>query len=185
MTVRQFTVQLDRLPDDGHLRGLFIRCGDVGVLSSPRDDAATVLVDRHAPSFVDAIVSVIRDLDTVGVTPVSVRPDDDLVTIALIGERLGLSRQVVGPWSTGADGPGDFPDPVAPDLYRWAEVRRWLRDRMGFRTSAMTDRSEFWEEPDPGEDLGPTFTAVNLALRLRALAPRVDRIAAIRALLSG
>jgi hypothetical protein len=53
--------------------------------------------------------------------------------------------------------------------YSWGQVTPWLARNIGFA------------EPEEV----PAYQAVNLALRLRALAPRVDRIAAVRSLIPG
>jgi hypothetical protein len=127
-TPGQFTVRLKKLPGTVELGWLFSRCADLCVVSSPRRDVASVLVDRYAPSVVDAVISAIRDLDTVGLIPVSVEPFDDL----------------------------------APD---WTPAS--------------------WDGRSERDDADPIFVAINLALRLRALAPLVGRIAAIRSLISG
>jgi hypothetical protein len=75
-------------------------------------------------------------------------------------------------WSIGRTGPGGFPPPVDGRLstafYRWSQVAPWVRDRMGL----------------PVRDPEPVLAAINLALQLRAMAPRVSRMDAIRSLLS-
>ena len=74
--------------------------------------------------------------------------------------------------SLGRTGPGGFPAPVdgwlSTAFYRWSQVAPWIRDRMGM----------------PVNDPEPTLAAVNLALQLRAMAPRVSRMDAVRALLA-
>ena len=101
-----------------------------------------------------------------------VRDDEDLVTLGEIADRVGRSREAVRLWSLGRTGPGGFPPPVDGGLstafYRWSQVAPWIRDRMGL---AVTD-------PEP------ILAAVNLALQLRVLAPRVSRMDAVRALLA-
>jgi hypothetical protein len=127
--------------------------------------------DRDAPTLIDAIVSAVRDLDAIGVQAASVR-DGDLVTIAMIAERVGRSQEAVRLWVVGRTGAGAFPAPVDSRLgmayYRWSQVAAWLRERMGIAVA----------------DPEPILAAVNLALQLRALAPRVSRMDAIRALIA-
>jgi hypothetical protein len=57
---------------------------------------------------------------------------------------------------------------LATAYYRWSQVAPWLRERMGI------------DVPDPE----PLIAAVNLALQLRAMAPRVSRMDAVRTLIA-
>jgi hypothetical protein len=170
MTVRQFAVQVDGVPSEAQLNALFDRCDDVVVERDPASRRTWILVDRLAPSLMDAIVSVIRDLDFIGAVTVGVRDDDDLVTLPVVAERIGRPPDAAAAWLTD---PAGFPRPVftggGEPLYRWSAIAPWLRSRLGV------------ELPSPE----PTLTAVNLALRLRALAPRVERMAALRSLIAG
>jgi hypothetical protein len=113
----------------------------------------------------------VRDLDAIGVQATGVR-QDDLVTLATIADRVGRSHEAVRLWAAGRTGPGTFPPPAdsrpGTAYYRWSRVAPWLRERMGI----------------PVADPEPVLTAVNLALQLRALAPRVSRMDAIRALIA-
>ena len=172
MTLQQFALLVDHKPTDDQLRGLFERLRDITVEHDPRHRTAVVTFDRYAPSLVDAILSAVRDVESVGLTALRVRDDDDLVTLADIAERVGRSREAVRLWSLGRTGPGGFPAPVDGGLstafYRWSQVAPWIRDRMGM----------------PVNDPEPTLAAVNLALQLRAMAPRVSRMDAVRALLA-
>jgi hypothetical protein len=167
--VRQFGLLVDRAPDDAQADLLFARCGDLSV--EVGHGVARVLFDREAASLADAIVSAVRDLDAVGLVALAVSEDDDLVTLAVVAARAGRSLDLVQRWAVGLAGPGAFPAAVQPDAprkcFRWSAVVPWLRVHYGYR------------EPDPGL----TFVTVNLVLRLRALAPRVDRIDVIRSLL--
>jgi hypothetical protein len=117
------------------------------------------------------VVSAVRDLDTVGVRAVSVR-DDELVTIAAIAARAGRSPETVRLWVAGRTGPGGFPEPVENRLgvahYRWGQVAPWLRAHTGVALA----------------DPAPVLVAVNLALQLRAVAPRIPRMDMIRALIA-
>jgi len=170
--IQQFALLVAELPTKDQMRGLFERCADLTVEQDPRRGTTVVSFDRYAPSLVDAIVSAVRDVESVGLVPVRVRDDEDLVTLGEIADRVGRSREAVRLWSLGRTGPGGFPPPVYGGLstafYRWSQVAPWIRDRMGL---AVTD-------PEP------ILAAVNLALQLRVLAPRVSRMDAVRALLA-
>ena len=75
-------------------------------------------------------------------------------------------------WAAGETGPGRFPVPVVEHprrpCYLWSEVAPWLRAHFEY------------EAPDATAAL----RAVNLVLELRTLAPRVERLSALRSLLS-
>jgi hypothetical protein len=128
---------------------------------------------RQAPSLIDAIVSAVRDLDAVGLSAVRALEDDRPVSLAEVSRRTGRSREEVTRWARESAGPGGFPAPARDgpgrDRYRWDEVTRWLEEEMGL----AIDSDE------------PSLIAVNLALQLRAMAPHVDRMAALRALIAG
>jgi hypothetical protein len=170
--LQQFVLGIDPDTDRGQLEALLQRCGDASVRKEPRRQTLEVMFDREAPSLVDAIVSAVRDLEAVGIPAGRIRDDDDLVTLAEIAERVGRSREAVRLWSIGRTGPGGFPAPldmgISTAFYRWSQVAPWVRDRMGITV----------------HDPEPVLAAVNLALQLRALAPRVSRMDAIRSLLA-
>lgn len=131
-----------------------------------------VTVDVEAPTLVDAVADAIAHLEFTGLTVL--RADHrDWVTLADVAARVGRSRETVRRWTTGRLGPGGFPPPLNPGrdtaFYSWAEVAPWLRDRMGF------------DLPDDE----PVLAATNLALQLRALAPRIRHAGLIRAILGG
>ncbi|GAA1806103.1 hypothetical protein GCM10009682_29920 [Luedemannella flava] len=139
---------------------------DMVAQRDPETPGSRIWVRRVAPSTLDAMLAAIRDLDLAGAPPVGA-VDEDLVTVDDIAARLGRSRTAVRLWATVSPGRGRFPAPAAagpPATYRWAEVAEWLRVWLGLTV--------------PGHE--PVVTAVDLALRLRALAPRLPRIGVIR-----
>ena len=138
MRLRQFVIDMDRVPSDVETGWLFARCSDLSVEASPRHRWTRVSVDRSALSLVDAIVSAVR-----------------------CGYRPGQLPFWL-PWTR---------QPTSAGLYRWSAVSAMLGEGPGV---ALTDAGT-----------GSTLTAVNLALRLRALAPRVERIRTIRSLIAG
>ncbi|GII22819.1 hypothetical protein [Planosporangium mesophilum] len=171
MRLQQFTLLTDRSLDESARAALVERCPDATIAGGPAGSGVMVDFAREAPTLVDAIVSAVRDLDTVGVPALAVR-DDDLVTLATIAERVGRSPEAVRRWAAGSAGPGGFPAAAegrrGTAYYRWTRVACWLRLRLEIPV------------PDPE----PVLAAVNLALQLRALAPRVSRMDAIRALIA-
>lgn len=171
MKAQHFALVVDRI-DDSAKEALFERCGDFAIEGHRGRDPVTITFERDAPSLIDAVLSAVRDLDAVGLAATRIQDDADLVTLAVIADRVGRSREAVRLWSVGRTGPGGFPRPVnskiSTSLYRWSEVVPWLRERMGM----------------PIPDAEPTLAAVNLALQLRAMAPRVSRMDVIRALIA-
>jgi hypothetical protein len=169
----QFVVALGRLPTADQVGRLLEQCPDATIEVHPPSGEAWVAFDREAPTLVDAIVTGVHDLHRAGMSPVQVHDDDDLVTVGLVAQRIGREEATVRRWAAGEGEPGDFPAPIVDHprrpCYLWSEVAPWLRVHFGI------------EQPD----VGPTLRAVNLALELHSLAPAVDRMAAIRSLLSG
>lgn len=171
MALRQFVFVVLDEPTDGQVTELFVRADDLTIEFHASVGRASVAFDRDAPTAVDAIVSAVRDLDGAGLTIAEVTEDDDLVTVATIAERTGRSPEAIGLMVSGATGPGGFPAPVdraaTERCFRWREVAPWLSTHQGYEV--------------PNAD--PAIEAVNLGLRLRALAPRVERIGVLRSLL--
>jgi hypothetical protein len=174
MTIQQFALVVEQKVDKSVRVALMERCGDIAIDKDPHRDGegAVIRFSRDAPTLIDAVVSAVRDLDAVGLPAVRVFEDDDIVTLAMIADRVGRSREAVRLWSVGRTGPGGFPGPsvfhIHTAYYRWSEVVPWLRERMGM----------------PVPDSEPVLAAVNLALQLRAMAPRVSRMDAVRALIA-
>jgi hypothetical protein len=157
--VRQFTVVVDRMPDEAQVRAL----GPLAlVLWDPGVATVRVRFDWPARSVAEAVADAVRWLDRSGLRALRVDADD-WVTVADVAQRIGRSRETVRLWSIGRLGPAGFPPPLNPGrdttFYSWVEVQEWLRARMGL-------------DP-PYED--PTLAAANLALQVRALLPRVPQ----------
>jgi hypothetical protein len=172
ITRQAFGLVVDRKPDPSTANALFERCEQVTVEIDPGRPGTVVQFVRHAPSLMDAILMAVRDLDSVGLAAIGIEDDGDLLTLAAIADRVGRSREAVRLWSVGRTGPGGFPSPAyrrqQTTYYRWSQVAPWLRERLGMPV------------PDPE----PVLAAVNLALQLRAMAPRVSRMDAVRALIA-
>jgi hypothetical protein len=168
MAPHDFSLRLPRALSAGELDDVLGAYVDMVAQRDPETPGTRLWVRRAAPTPLDAMLSAIRDLDALGLAPVGV-VDEDLVTIEQIAERVGRSRVAARLWASASPDRGRFPAPVvgparASAVYRWTEVAEWLRTWLGL-------------EP-PGHE--PVVAAVDLALRLRALAPRVSRIAVIR-----
>ena len=163
---------LDRLYEAGLDDGTF----------SEIDGSPTAEFDREAPSFEEAVVSAIEEIERAApeLRVVRVAPDD-LVTASAIAERIGRTRQSVNQLIAGSRGPGGFPPPVAhldakTRVWRWTEVSEWLEQ---IENGSDDDRRRVAE----------FVAAVNGALesrehleRLAALKPRREALAATAAL---
>jgi hypothetical protein len=119
--------------DDERLDSLY-EAGCDDALFGARDGAQYGAFDREAPSFSEALASAIRDV-------ISAVPDlritriepDELVTMATIAKRSGLSREYIRLLSNQQRGPGGFPAPIAyvddrTRLWHWPDVARWLTE---------------------------------------------------------
>jgi predicted DNA-binding transcriptional regulator AlpA len=160
------------LMDDEVIEALFeAGCGDAtfGVI----DDVADGDFTRSAPSLIDAIVSAIRDVESVRPLRVVRVENEDLLTMSEIARRLGRTRESVRLLVEGRRGKGGFPAPVSGTgrwrYWRWSDVLAWLDD-----------------VPEAELERARVVDAVNAALELRrrkALLPRPDR-KAVQALAS-
>lgn len=130
--------------------------------------------DREALSLDAAVLSAVRDIESIeGVTVVRIA-DAGLLSIADIAERTGRTRESVRLLVEGKRGPGGFPAPVTDPrrrrgrLWYWPEVARWFESTGVGR--AASDQEEI-------------LAAINAWLELRRLRKTVgpERWEALRA----
>lgn len=181
MRLRQFRLVIDGEPGEAAADALFGRADDLCVEAAgsrprpahdfdglpcavaPSGPRAWVAFDRMAPTLADAVVSGVRDLDAAGLATAAAVADDPLVTAEIIGERVDRPAALVRVWG--------MPEPVYAHprrpVFDWPAVVRWLTERGGP------------VPPDPAD----TLEAATLALRLRSLAPRLERMTPFRSLL--
>lgn len=133
-----------------------------------RDGAQYAAFDREATSFRSALKSALSDLTTGvdGLQVVRVAPEE-LVTLAAIAERSGLSREYVRLLANQERGPGGFPAPVGyadqrTRLWHWADVAEWLAETKKSKTKLDTE----------GVDL---VVAMNAALRYQKHARHLQK----------
>jgi len=119
--------------DDEQLDALY-EAGCDDALFGVRDGVQYGAFDRDADSFGEALASAIAGVTRAvpGVQVVRIEPDE-LVTMAAIAERSGLSREYVRLLSTNERGPGGFPAPVTyadhkTRLWHWPDVAHWLTE---------------------------------------------------------
>ncbi len=103
---------------------------------SSRGGRVTITVARKAPTFADALLSAIREAESVpGVRVVRVAPNE-LLNAADIAHRTGRTRSSITMLISGQRGGGDFPVPAVHHsggnpLWRWSEVESWFAKREG------------------------------------------------------
>jgi len=131
-----FTLTVEgSIGDDRKLDALFeAGCGDATFGSV--DGATFADFRRVSPSFLHAVRSAIRDVESVrGLRVIRLEPED-LVTMAEIARRLGRSRESVRLLIGGDRGPGGFPAPVSrirsrSPLWQWTDVSIWASGALG------------------------------------------------------
>jgi hypothetical protein len=170
MPLQQFTLVVEGVPGPDQRRRLArLAAPPTG---EPGPEGTHLLAfDRPAATLAEAVAEAVGEVEAVGLRVLRVA-DRDWVTLADVAARIGRSRELVRLWALGRRGPGGFPPALNPGMdttyYSWAEVSPWLRERMGY------------DLPDDE----PVLAATNLALQLRALAPRIRDMHAIRGLLT-
>ncbi len=97
--------------------------------------------DRDAPSFQEAVLSAIKNVNKAGIGARVIRVvPDDLVNANAIAERSGKTRQAVRFWHLGQRGEG-FPMPRAivgkSPVWSWVSVARWLHGRGEIEADAV------------------------------------------------
>jgi hypothetical protein len=137
MPTHEFTLLLrGPLPvPEGLVEALYANTDDG--LVGERDGYAYVAFQRHAPDLATAIAEAIEQVEAVlpGYAVARIEPDD-LVTMSVIAERVGRTRESVRLLIAERRGPGGFPPPVAridgrTRLWRWADVYDWFHQAMG------------------------------------------------------
>jgi hypothetical protein len=86
----------------------------------------------EARTLADALLTAIRDIEKVpGLRAIGVHCEN-IVSLADIAGRAGVSREAARLWSTGRRGPGGFPDAVVASPrtgekgWDWLQVAAWL-----------------------------------------------------------
>lgn len=140
------------------------------LLEEPCSPVVRIRFDWPASTQAAAVAAAICAVESYELRVLRV-DNDDHVTAGDVAHRIGMSREAVRLWAARLAGPGGFPPPVNPrrdtTFYAWSEVLPWLRERKGLDL--------------PEEE--PALVAANLAVRLRALLPRLAHPKAILDLL--
>ena len=137
MPLHHFTLIVDGpdLQDDAHIDRLFEAGCDDGTVGRA-DGIQYIDFDRDAPSFDEAVLSAVTDVERVAGAEVVRVADAGLVSMTDIAARIGRTRESVRLLVTGARGPGGFPPPVTDPrgryrLWRWSDVAQWLTTQLG------------------------------------------------------
>jgi hypothetical protein len=134
-TIHSFTLFLDGADvlSDENIDALY-EAGCDDALFGSRDGAQYGAFDREAATFSEALASAVHDITAAvpGVQVVRIEPDE-LVTMAAIAERSGLSREYIRLLANQERGPGGFPAPIAyvdhkSRLWHWPDVAHWLNE---------------------------------------------------------
>lgn len=94
-----------------------------------RNGAVYLNFDRTASSLEEAVISAIKNIQSIDAEVASVAPDN-LVTESEIAKRLQMARQTISLWIKG-ERRNSFPYPVMrltekSPLWKWSEVTEWL-----------------------------------------------------------
>ncbi|MCY4600761.1 MAG: hypothetical protein OXF27_12685 [Acidobacteria bacterium] len=137
MPLHHFTLIVDGpdLQDDAYIDMLFEAGCDDGTVGRT-DGIQYIDFDRDAPSFDEAILSAVTDVERVAGAEVVRVADAGLVSMTDIAARIGRTRESVRLLVTGGRGPGGFPPPVTDPrgryrLWRWSDVANWLTTQLG------------------------------------------------------
>lgn len=133
MPVHEFSIIASGLTpdaDDFEDRLYEAGCDD----ATPTFSRGVIVLDfaREANTLEEAITSAMQDVERAGAKVEHLEPDN-LVSLAEIAERAGISRAAVTLYASGKRGKG-FPRPVArittdSPIWDWVDVADWLRER--------------------------------------------------------
>jgi hypothetical protein len=144
MTSYEFTLKLNRAITADEADALYATFGDGTIETGP--DITRIDFDREAPSLAAAIVSAAFDVEKIdGLRAVGIACDD-MVTLAGIAERVGVTREAARLWVTGKRGAGSFPEPMfitpaGERVWDWSVVAHWLgrnRDQLRVQLDERT-----------------------------------------------
>ena len=130
MSEFSFTLRLDAADlSDAQVAALYDALPES--TASARDGKAFVELDRDAPTFTDAVVGAIEDIERLplGLRVVELEPDE-LVFASEIAQRTSRTKESISLLVEGRRGPGSFPVPVRTvgghKLWRWRDVAAWF-----------------------------------------------------------
>lgn len=132
MTGYEFTLKLNREVKEAEIEALYeAGCDDAGIETGPL--GTLIQFDRTANSLAEAIATAVRDIEKVEGLRATGVACDNMVTLADIAARAGVSHEAARLWASGKRGPGNFPPPmlITPGgerVWDWERVASWLSE---------------------------------------------------------
>lgn len=142
MNTYEFTLRLGREVQADEADALYGVFDDGSIVTGPGE--AVIEFTREAPSLAEAIVSAIRDVESVAGLRVTGAGQDDLVSMLDIAHRTRRSREAVRLWAAGKRGPGGFPmpawkSPAGERFWRWPDIANWVRENLNLAVEVVPD----------------------------------------------
>jgi hypothetical protein len=149
MATYEFTLRLDREVTADEADTLYGVFHDGSIVTGPGE--TEIEFTREAPTLAVAIVSAIRDVESVGNLRVTGAGQEDLVSMLDIARRTRRSREAVRLWAAGQRGPGGFPSPAwespaGERFWRWPAVARWVREHLNLAVDVEPDEIRWADE---------------------------------------
>jgi hypothetical protein len=149
MATYEFTLRLDREVTADEADTLYGVFHDGSIVTGPGE--TEIEFTREAPTLAVAIVSAIRDVESVGNLRVTGAGQENLVSMLDIARRTRRSREAVRLWAAGQRGPGGFPppaweSPAGERFWRWPTVARWVREHLNLAVDVEPDEIRWADE---------------------------------------
>jgi hypothetical protein len=149
MATYEFTLQLDQEITAEEADALYGVFHDGSIVTGA--GGTEIEFTREAPSLAEAIVSAIRDIESVGNLRVTGAGQEALVSMLDIGHRTRRSREAVRLWAAGKRGPGGFPpaaweSPAGERFWHWPDVARWVREHLNLAVDIEPDEIRWVDE---------------------------------------
>jgi hypothetical protein len=142
MATYEFTLRLDQQVDEEQADALYGVFHDGSVMTGP--GGTEIEFTREADNWAEAIVSAIRDVESLPGLRVSGAGQEDLVSLLDIAHRARRSREAVRLWAAGKRGPGGFPSPQwrSPSgerFWSWPDVAWWISENLNLAVEVPPD----------------------------------------------
>lgn len=149
MATYDFTLRLDQEVDEEQADALYGVFDDGSIVTG--ENGTEIEFTREADGWVEAIVSAIRDVESVPGLRVTGAGQEDLVSLLDIAHRARRSREAVRLWATGKRGPGGFPAPAwkSPSgerFWSWPQVAQWIRKNLNLAVDVTPDEIRWADE---------------------------------------
>lgn len=149
MNTYEFTLRLDQEVTADEADALYGVFHDGSIMTGSGETA--IEFTREAPTLAEAIVSAIRDVESVGDLRVTGAGQEDLVSMLDIARRTGRSREAVRLWAAGKRGPGSFPpaaweSPGGERFWHWSDVARWVREHLNLAVDIVPNEVRWADE---------------------------------------